>query len=67
MVHLDDFTVREFKDLVELLRRYDALMYTETLAASYIEKAKAALHVFSASATKDTLLDLADYALRRHH
>ena len=34
-------------------------------AATYIDKAKNALSVFEPSKTKDTLFDIADYALIR--
>ena len=60
-----DFTESDFDALVELLTRYGGIDYTRKLAADHIEKAKAALSIFNSSATKDILLDVADYALAR--
>lgn len=60
-----DFSVGEFQALVELLRSYGGLSYAEQQAAAYIDKARQALTVFAPSQTKDTLLDIAEYALAR--
>jgi octaprenyl-diphosphate synthase len=59
------FTVEDFKTLVELLDKHDGLAYTQKVATSYIDKAKQALSIFKPCRTKDTLLDIADYALAR--
>jgi octaprenyl-diphosphate synthase len=61
----EDFTVDEFKTLVGLLEKNDGIAYTQKTAAAYIDKAKNALSVFEPSNTKDSLLDIADYALTR--
>ena len=60
-----NFSEEEFKTLVGLLDKYGGLTYTNEVAASYIDKAKKALSIFEPSQTKDTLLDIADYALSR--
>ena len=59
------FTVDEFNVLVDLLKKNDGIAYTEKKAEFCIEKAKEALSVFEPSKTKDSLLDIANYALAR--
>jgi octaprenyl-diphosphate synthase len=59
------FTVDEFNALVDLLKKNDGIAYTEEKAAFCIEKAKEALSIFEPSKTKDSLLDIANYALAR--
>jgi octaprenyl-diphosphate synthase len=59
------FTVDEFNALVELLKKNYGIAYTEKKAEFCIEKAKEALSVFEPSKTKDSLLDIANYALAR--
>jgi octaprenyl-diphosphate synthase len=65
IIHNEDFTVDEFKTLVRLLKQNDGIAYTQETAARYVDKAKNALSVFEPSKIKDTLLDIADYALIR--
>ena len=60
-----DFSEADFKTLTGLLEKYGGLTYTHNTAASYIETAKRALTVFDPSATKETMLDIAEYALAR--
>ena len=62
-----DFSETDFKTLTDLLEKYGGLTYTQNMAASYIDSAKKALTVFDASATKETMLDIAEYALARSH
>jgi len=59
------FSVADFKTLTGLLEKYGGLAYTRNAAASYIDIAKKALTIFSPSATKETMLDIAEYALAR--
>ena len=65
IIQNEDFSVDEFKTLVALMEKNDGIDYTIRKATAYIEKAKDALSVFEASKIKDTLLDIADYALAR--
>ena len=65
IIQNEDFTVDEFKTLVGLLEKNEGIAYTQKTAAANIEKAKNALSVFEPSKTKDTLFDIADYALAR--
>ncbi len=65
IIRNDQFTVEEFNILVKLLDQYGGIRYTQKTAAGYIETAKAALSVFEPSPAKDTMLDIADYALAR--
>jgi octaprenyl-diphosphate synthase len=60
-----DFSQSEFNILIDMLKKYGGLAYTQNMASSYIETAKKALTVFDASPTKETMLDIADYALAR--
>ena len=65
IIQNEAFTVDEFNVLVDLLKKNDGIAYTEKKAAFCIEKAKEALSVFEPSKTKDSLLDIANYALAR--
>jgi octaprenyl-diphosphate synthase len=65
IIQNEDFTVDEFKALVQLLEKNDGIAYTIAKATSYIEKAKDALSVFEASKIRNTLFDIADYTLAR--
>lgn len=60
-----DFSAADFKHLIQLLDRYGGLAYTAQTAAGYIARAKQALAIFTPSGTRQTLLDIADYALAR--
>jgi octaprenyl-diphosphate synthase len=59
------FSAEDFGRLVGLLRDSGAIAYTEKAAAEHVVRAKAALAVFEPSATRETLCDIADYALQR--
>ena len=65
IIQNEDFTVDEFKTLVALMKKNDGIDYTIKKATTYVEKAKEALSVFEASKTRDSLYDIADYALAR--
>ncbi len=65
IIQNEDFTVDEFNTLVTLLQKNDGIDYTVKTATAYLEKAKKALSVFETSKYKDSLLDIADYALAR--
>jgi octaprenyl-diphosphate synthase len=60
-----NFSVEDFKTLIELLDKHGGLAYTQEVAASYIDKAKQALCIFESCQTRDIMLDIADYALAR--
>lgn len=61
----EDFSHDDFKKLILLMDAYGGLEYTNKKAADHIKAAKDALAVFTPSKTKNTLLDIADYALAR--
>jgi octaprenyl-diphosphate synthase len=61
----DHFDPSDFEYLVGLLDRYGGISYTRKTAAKHIVTAKAVLSAFEASRTRDTLVDIADYALSR--
>lgn len=65
IIQNEDFTVDEFKTLVALLQRNNGIDYTVKTATAYLEKAKKALSVFEPSKPRDSLFDIADYALAR--
>ena len=59
------FQMDDFKTLIDMLQAYNGIRYTRETAAKYVARAKACLAGFSLSATRDTLCDIADYALTR--
>ena len=61
----EHFNVSDFKYLIGLLDTYGGITYTRQTAAAHIDKAKDALSIFQNSSTRDTLVDIADYALTR--
>jgi octaprenyl-diphosphate synthase len=65
IIENEAFTADEFNVLVDLLKKNDGISYTEKKAVFCIEKAKKALAVFEPSQAKDSLLDIANYALAR--
>ena len=60
-----DFSIADFKTLIELMKTCGGIRYTRKAAEKHVEKAKACLADFNPSGTKDTLCDIADYALAR--
>jgi len=60
-----DFSAQEFEKLVKILERTGGLEYTRKQALEKIAGAKQALTVFKASAPKELLEMIADYALKR--
>lgn len=60
-----NFSQADFKILIDLLEKYGGLAYTRNTATAYIETAKKALAVFDPSPTRETMLDIAEYALAR--
>lgn len=65
IIQNEDFAVEDFNTLVNLLDKYGGIDYTQNAAAGYIKTAKAALTGFDPSPTRETMLDIADYALAR--
>jgi len=63
IIQNEDFTVDEFKALVALMEKNEGIDYTIKAATAFVEKAKNALSVFEDSKTRDSLYDIADYAL----
>lgn len=60
-----NFSFNDFNILIGLLKKCGGLEYTKRLASEHIEKAKKSILFFKPSATKDLLLNIADYALVR--
>ncbi|MCD6223953.1 MAG: polyprenyl synthetase family protein [Deltaproteobacteria bacterium] len=60
-----NFNADDFNKLIELLKKYQGLSYTKRLAADYVEKAKNSLDIFIPSKIKETLFNIADYAMVR--
>ncbi|MEE8400250.1 MAG: polyprenyl synthetase family protein [Desulfobacterales bacterium] len=60
-----EFSEDDFQELIEKLHHYGGLAYTRQVASQHVARAKEALQVFDPSATKDILLDVADYAMIR--
>ena len=61
----ENFSIEDFRTLIEKLEKYGGIDYTKKMAGSYILKAKEALSVFEASKSKEMMFDIADYALSR--
>lgn len=61
----EDFSVNDFETLVELLKKYKGISYTQKTATEHIVKAKKALSIFEPSETKEILIKVADYAINR--
>lgn len=61
----DHFSTDDFNYLIDLLEKYDGIRYTRHAAAGHIVEAKKNLAHFEPSATRDILIDIADYALAR--
>ncbi|WDN88349.1 octaprenyl-diphosphate synthase [Desulfosarcina sp. BuS5] len=60
-----NFNDDDFNKLIDLLKKYQGLSYTQKLTSEYVEKAKNSLDIFTPSKTKETLLNVADYAMDR--
>jgi octaprenyl-diphosphate synthase len=60
-----NFNDNDFNKLIDLLKKYQGISYTQKLASEYVEKAKNSLDIFTPSKTKETLLNVADYAMDR--
>lgn len=60
-----DFSMEEFKTLIGFLQTYDGIDYTRHTAKKYVDRAKGCLAGFKPSPTRETLGDIADYALQR--
>jgi octaprenyl-diphosphate synthase len=60
-----DFSVKDFQKLVDILKKYEGLQYTTERATEKISAAKQALSVFRPSKTKESLENIANYALDR--
>ena len=59
------FSVEAFGKLIELLKKYGGIRYTQQLASENIEMACRSLEVFKEGETRDLLADIARYALAR--
>ena len=65
IIENEGFSVEDFKILLKLLDKHGGIDYTRKAATGYIETAKAALSAFEPSPARETLLNIADYALAR--
>lgn len=65
IVQNQDFSPEEFQILIDLLKKYGGIAYTEQRARACVEKAKAALSAFEPSKFKGSLMDIADYVVAR--
>jgi octaprenyl-diphosphate synthase len=61
----NDFSIQEFEILIQMMKKYGGISYTEKLAAEYVKNAKSVLSVFNPSKTRKILEDIADYTLVR--
>ena len=61
-----NFSSTEFAALLAMLECFGGIAHTQARAAAHIQTAKAALHAFDNSPTREILMDIADYALARN-
>jgi octaprenyl-diphosphate synthase len=60
-----EFSVHDFKMLIDMMNQYDGIDYTKKLALQKVRIAQSALSLFEPSETKALLHDIADYAVDR--
>jgi octaprenyl-diphosphate synthase len=65
IIRNENFSVTEFETLINLLNKYEGIVYTQHSAAKQIERAKNALSIFEPSDTREVMLNIADYTLAR--
>ncbi len=65
IIEKKEFSEDEFHTLIGKLHYYGGLAHTQRVASEHVTRAKEALSTFQPSATKDILLDVADYAMVR--
>ncbi len=65
MIRKKDFKTDEFRRLVKRMEHCGALEYSRRQAAAHVRQAREAILTFASSETRDTLLDVAQYALVR--
>lgn len=57
--------LENFRDILEIIRRYGGIQEAESRAREFVEKAKRNLEIFKPSLERDALIGLADYAVER--
>jgi octaprenyl-diphosphate synthase len=65
LIKNDDFSTKDFRWLITMLKDSGAIDYTQRLAREHVEKARESISIFDDSGTKEILLDIADYAVVR--
>lgn len=65
LIQSADFSIQQFKRLIDLLSQYGALDYTRQCAGEHIQAAKSALAGLNDVPERSILEDIADYALIR--
>ena len=65
IVREEQATLEEWRELRTLLAQSRSIDYAQSTAVEYVERAKRALRVFPASASREALLFLPDYVLSR--
>lgn len=65
IINNKDCNLSDFTKLQELLKKYKSISYTKKIADDYVRKAKSSLDIFEPVQARETLLDIADYAMLR--
>ena len=65
IIEEQDFSEADFHRLIERLHQYGGLAYARKVASEHVTRAREALEAFQSSATKEILLDIAEYAMVR--
>ena len=60
-----EFSHDEFVELINKLKTYGGISYAEKTATQFVDQAKHALSVFDTTPALETLIDIADYSLKR--
>ena len=66
IISKQNFSVDEFKTLVDMLNQHGGIGYTKDSAVKRIEAAKAAISEFQQTEVKELLIQIADYAIDRN-
>ena len=65
MIRNPDLSEDDFVTFIKMLKKWGGLQYTLDKALQHVQEAKKALTIFDASPTKNTLVNIADYAMER--
>ena len=62
----DNSSQEDIDAAIDLFNKYDSIEYAKNVAQSNVSEAKELLEILPDSASKDALMDIADFVLERH-